>query len=129
MKKYQVTLTQEQLDVLTNALDLYVRVGLGKFEEVLEVYDPNRDLPEGARAYMGVVKAFAGHPEHGNYGIHNEAVREEFRMAFDMKQTILHRIAWDKNPSTVEGSKFRGPDPISTLPPPILTPVEGRSNA
>ena len=39
-KTYTLTLSEEQAQLLVKALDLYSRIGIGQFEEILDVYDP-----------------------------------------------------------------------------------------
>lgn len=119
-KMYQLNIDEDQAHVLIRALDVFSRIGLGQFEEVLDVYDrPCRlDLEqrEEIRAGLKAAKLAAGHPSNGSYGIHNESVRGEFRDAFDLQQVIRHRIAWDNNPKGGIQVHFDEPRRIGDLP-------------
>jgi hypothetical protein len=107
MPKYQMTVSEKQAEILVRALDIFSRIGLGQFEEVLQVYDANLKLSyeqrEQIRAGLVIAKGAAGHPPNGSYGIHNPEVREDFRAAFDVMQAVRHQLAQDKSHA------FRGP--------------------
>jgi hypothetical protein len=102
MAKYNLTLNDHQAQVLIQALDLFSRIGIGQFEEVLQVYDPNAKLAlkerERIRAGLNIAKTEAGHPSNGSYGIHHPKVDDDFRVAYDLQQVIRHRLAWDRKP-------------------------------
>ena len=118
-RKYNLTVTEEQAGVLADALDLFARIGIGQFEEILQVYDPAAKLPlevrEGIRALLDATKEVAGHPRSGSYGIHNSKVPDRFRVAYDMKQVVQHRVAWDRNPKGGIQVQYDEPDRTSEL--------------
>lgn len=122
-KKYSLEVTEEHLQVLINALDLYTRVGIGQFEEVARVYmglgNSNRQL----EYYLTAAKVSVGHPKNGSFGIHNPNVRDEFRQAFDIKQVIRHRLAWDRSPQGGSGIDFFEPDNIGNIPAPKIDQI------
>lgn len=99
---YTVELAEAHAEVLARALDLYSRVGTGQLEEVLAVFDAGHELPaearELARAYIDSAKVSVGLPASGHRGIHGEATRDEFRVAYDLQQVVRHRLAWDRRP-------------------------------
>ena len=46
-KTYNLTLTEKQATVLTRALDLFSRIGIGQFEEVINIFrDEHLSDPE-----------------------------------------------------------------------------------
>ena len=124
-KKYTLTMNEEQAQLLVKALDLYSRIGIGQFEEVLQVYDPTAKLSPGTRddirQQLDFAKAAAGHPANGSYGIHSPEVRDEFRAAYDIQQVVRNRLAYDRkpegNPSSVH---FDEPRQISKVPLPTI---------
>jgi hypothetical protein len=125
-KIYNLTLSEEQSKLLTKALDLYSRIGIGQFEEILRVYDPlgsvvPLEARDAARRLLDSVKAVYGHPANGSHGIHNEQVRDEFRAAYDIQQVVRHQLAMDQSPDkrgwTVD---FDEPRQISQLPLPSI---------
>ena len=124
MAKYNLTLNEKQAEILVAALDHYSRIGIGQFEDVLNVYDRNfklnYEVREQLRHALDKTKITAGHPPNGSYGIHNPEVRDEFRTAFDIQQVVRHRIAWDRNPEGGNQVNFDtprqiGPEPLAKM--------------
>jgi len=99
---YTLTLNEKQAEVLVAALDLYTRIGIGQFEEIVNVYDRAAKLPlvirDGMRNGLNFAKQLVGHPKNGSYGIHHPDVDDDFRASYDLKQVIRHRLAWDRAP-------------------------------
>lgn len=116
-RKYNLTLTEEQAGVLTDALDLFVRIGIGQFEVVVEVYDPCGETRHNIKALLLAAKEHAGLPRNGGPGIHNSKVPDRFRAAFDLKQVVRNRVAWDKNPKGGIQVQFDEPNRTSELTP------------
>ena len=110
-RPYHLYLTERQAQILTEALDLFSRIGMGQFGEIgyiLSVYqnkntsedsytkinkiDEIRRLArEAANIWMG---------SSGSYhGITSDNISDVFRVAWDLQQVIRHRLAWDRSPS------------------------------
>lgn len=123
-KTYTLTMSEEQAQIAVRALDLYTRIGIGQFEEILRVYDPLCEVFDAqrtsVRGSMDEIKAQAGHPPNGSHGIHNDKVRDEFRVAYDIQQVIRNRIAFDRNPEGGMQVDFDTPRAISQLPLPTI---------
>jgi hypothetical protein len=101
-KTYTLTMSEAQTGILVRALDLYSRIGIGQFEEILRVYDPISSLVpieagDSARKLLDAVKAIYGHPANGSNGLLNPEVRDEFRAACDIQQIVSHQLALDHN--------------------------------
>jgi len=108
--KYTVTLTEEQLRIVNDALDLYSRLGMGQLEIVEEFlrtrfykryYDIN-DGPAGSpvtrgqivRDQVDTVKALVfDHPPNGSWGIADERVPADCREAYDIYQVTRKAVA------------------------------------
>jgi hypothetical protein len=118
-RKYNLTITEEQAGILADALDLFARIGIGQFEEVLQVYDPAAKLADIVRDTIRLglndAKMAAGHHANASHGIHNSKVPDRFRAAFDMKQVITNRVAWDRNPKGGIQVQFDEPSRTSEL--------------
>ncbi len=123
-KTYTLNMSEAQAQVVVRALDLYTRIGIGQFEEILRVYDPLSETwgsgHKFALEFIKEIKAQAGHPMNGSHGIHNPKVRDDFRVAYDVQQVIRNRIAFDKNPEGGMTVDFDTPRAISQLPLPTI---------
>jgi hypothetical protein len=109
--KVQVTMTVEQARVMMRAMDLYMRLLMGQFEELEHLFfaeenDPifERSSDHLARAdleyYLKRVKKHV-YPtlENGQYwGITGRPCPERATMAYDMYKTMDHAISWYQNP-------------------------------
>jgi len=101
-KKYKLTVTEKQANVIRKALEIYSRIGLGQFVEIL--YHPQwwlnvNDTEKVHKDIDNLIKSVCGF-ENSNmsYGIYSEEVDDTCRVAYDIEQVIRHRISWDNNP-------------------------------
>lgn len=128
--KYNLLLSDEQADVLVRALDLYSRIGIGQFEEVLNVYDRHLKLDlaqrETLRHLLTNAKMAVGLPANGGPSIGNqEKVREEFRVAWDIQQVVRHRLSHDRRPEgNPSNMNFDTPHHTSQLPLPGIERIK-----
>jgi len=124
---YTLTINKKQAEVLIAALDLYTRIGIGQFEEIVNVYDRAAKLPlvirDGMRNGFDFVKQLVGHPTNGSYGIHHQDVDDDFRVSYDVKQVIRNRLAWDRAPKGGMQVDFDEPRAIGIEP---LATIETR---
>lgn len=99
---YTITVNENHIQVILAALDLFARIGVGQFDEVLHVYDRGAKLADELRTRMrdglSYVKSVVGHPPNGSHGIHQPEVDDDFRIACDIQRVIRHRLAWDRDP-------------------------------
>jgi hypothetical protein len=113
MKNYTLNLNERQAQVVAAALDLYARIGIGQFEEVLQVYDPGAKLDIKTRGRIGsglrIAKEEAGNPANGSHSIVNPVVEDQFRVAYDVRQVIRHKLALDRKPEGGMGVDFDTP--------------------
>jgi hypothetical protein len=90
-----VKLSEDHAKIIESALDLYVRIGLGQFDEIVRVYDCEFKLPpditEKMRETAKTIKVIAGHPLHGSYGLFNPEVCDRFRAAYDIIRAFRER--------------------------------------
>lgn len=134
-RTYTLTMSEEQASLLVRALDLYSRIGIGQFEEVLEVYDHRMrrslEVREEIRAALKSAKMAAGHPSNGSFGINNQEVADEFRAAYDLQQVVRHRLAYDRRPEGGIQVCFDEPrqlseQPLATIVSTIVADGKGR---
>jgi hypothetical protein len=116
-----LTVTENQLRLIQNALDLYTRIGIGQFERIkehptFEVHLHNEfKNEEGKTDYVKlhsvrdeVDEIFtqakrllynqSSAVKNGGWGIHNPNVDDSCRDAFDLVQVIRHEF-WKNNPN------------------------------
>ena len=112
---YNLNITKEQAEVLIKALDLYSRIGIGQFEEILKhptwrykLISSDHQINRAAEIMIADLRQLITGERHGGPGI---TVSEEHnRIAYDMLQVIQHRLAWDENPEG--GTQVNFHDPI-----------------
>jgi len=100
-KLYNLTITHKQLRIMERALDLYIRVGIGQFEALidsLEYLFPETMKHQSAyilrEQYTDKLKnlIFDFH-SGGSYGISNPSISDEAKIAYDMDKVIQKMIA------------------------------------
>lgn len=128
-KTYTLTLTEKQARILVRALDLFTRIGIGQFEEMIRVFDPacRTEMTKLRVAENHVAHAqrlVTGFPENASFGIHAEEVSDDFRMARDIGTVIRNRLAWDRTPAGGMGVDFDEPRAISREALPTIAPKD-----
>jgi len=107
--EYQISGTEEHIDVIMRALDIFSRVGTAQFEEVLKhpQWDDKRftgrsdyifDYNACKELLCVIKKNLTGLSANASYGIGALEVDERSKIAYDLLQVIRHRLAWDKHP-------------------------------
>lgn len=120
MPKYNLTLNQRQAEIVAAALDLYARIGIGQFEEILTIYDagmgfqtpPNKAIA-AKRSLEDAKFEMTGFHPNASHGIPSPAVNDTFKVAFDICKVVKHRLAWDHNPNGGMGVNYDTPDALS----------------
>jgi hypothetical protein len=130
---YKLEITEEQAQIIQKSLDLYSRVLIGQFEEVVNVvkwdadgwkdFDGNKIPFENIHAFGDQIRnlkeRLMSMPSNGSHGIHSPHVDDKARKAWDIQKVIRHKLAWDregKDPSkdsrdsTMFGVSFDAPD-------------------
>jgi hypothetical protein len=121
---YQITLTLEELRVISSALELLSRVGMAQLECVAEhtpvAYERGQgNLFRELRDTLIDISNLATNSEYpkGCYpGILNEYVPAKSRLAYQLYKLFRHRMAWDKNPEGGWTVDFDSPDLLKVHP-------------
>ena len=121
MSQYQLTLNDEQVQMLLRALDVYSRVGCGQFDRILEMFCNDPRLLEGMLAIQWETlfcsfKQQLQLQRDASYSICSPEVPVDYRLAFDVLQVIRHHIAWKEQPEGGHFVKFDLPMNTSALP-------------
>lgn len=107
MSQYRLTLTDKQLSVLQQALDMYYRVGMGQTREVVEHLLPaGLDIDEFCKRRDAVehhlirakIEAMPDLPTNAYHSIHSEKIDESNRVACDVYKVIRQHLAYERNP-------------------------------
>lgn len=107
MTDFKLELTEDHLHVIQESLDLYMRTLLGQFEEVAykaNLYNVNKlnggkpdkhqfDKHSEFEDEIHKLKGILGFSPHESYGIFNENIHDNARVAYDIKQVIRNYLA------------------------------------
>lgn len=101
-RRYVLELSEAQAELVSRAVELYARLGLGQFHLVLDrFFSWKGKESESARA-RPLLQALAtirnGDP-HSHPGIHSKEISDDYRVCFDLYQVVRHRLAWDREPN------------------------------
>lgn len=92
----------EQAEIVSRALELYSRLGMGQLEIVLSEELTrwsllDREKLAAFNEHVNGMKQLLGHASHGSYGIYNVDVPWICREAYDIHQVVRNTIATHKN--------------------------------
>jgi hypothetical protein len=132
-RPYHLSLTERQARVITEALDLFSRIGMGQLEEIAHILgsytkpsESSSLLPERLEEVKRLARE-ASNVWTGNHfgcrGISSEEIGDTFRVAWDLHQVIRHRLAWDRNPKGGLQVSFDTPMKYSQEPLAIIKKV------
>jgi hypothetical protein len=118
-----IQLTEEQLRLVQDALEMYSRIGIGQFwvikdhptfEKMLRRkctddgetdYSLYHEIRESADRYLSIGRdtliCDSTLGNHGSFGIFNEKADDSCRVAYDIVQVIRHEF-WKRNPNRSE---------------------------
>lgn len=94
-------LNTKQARLLEKILDLYVRIGIGQFEEIAQTINSLFDINSNnfelqgnlALELMKVLKRQLLGYDNGNIGISNEKVKNDVKVAYDLAKVLQKGIA------------------------------------
>lgn len=112
--KLQLELTEQQAIAVSEALDIFSRLGMGQLEIISEAVRmgtiPSPSIGDDYGKYKQVyhtiseIKELLGFPPGGSYGIHNRSVPVNSRRAYEVKKVIDKAVSENRDPNP----KFRG---------------------
>lgn len=116
MTTVTITCTDTQAECITQALDLYARLGLGQFEEITylcrtqQIRGINGELTheqcETIDVFCDQIKMELGHSPNGSFGIGNHKLHPMTQRAFEIKKQIDKARSEHRDPNP----RFRGVD-------------------
>ncbi|NLC21776.1 MAG: hypothetical protein GX771_07710 [Halomonadaceae bacterium] len=117
--RYQITLTDGQCQALVQALDLYLRVGIGQLEKVGELVNEgvvpcftantklgerktaHHELVEDLDALLGQAKSLLGYPRNGSHGIGHRDNDISVSRSYEIKKVLDKVLAETRFPEPV----------------------------
>ena len=129
MKKYTLTVNENQARLLSQALELVTRIQIGQWHEFIDWLPQQKKIDHHnlREQLMPIMRQhFASARPDGaewtingwdsHYGILSEHVEDVARVAWDMQKVIDHCIAWDSNPEGGYTVDFDGPHHVGQQP-------------
>lgn len=126
MSKYTIELQNDaQAKVLTEALDLYVRVRIGQLGAVTQMarsgqipygnvtlakeFSREMDALQTVEDCINGAKQALGHPSNGNHGIGHKDVADDTKRAYELMKTLDKVIAQTRDPNpSMRGVNYDG---------------------
>lgn len=129
MAKYKLELNEEQAATLIKALDLYSRIGIGQFHEILDWQfnweKRNAQDYQDIRDQLDFIKfMLTGMPKNASRGIFQEETPERCKIAWDIQQVVRHCKSWHENPEGGITVHFGKPMRSSQEPLPVCKVLE-----
>ncbi len=91
---YTLKLSKRQLETIQRAAELYMRVQMGQFPYIAEIFmgDPQVNIGE----LKDLLYALGRSPEGRK--LQRQTRPHKADMAYDIYQVIRHKLAWERNP-------------------------------
>ena len=139
-QEYKLTLNETQAQVMVDALDIYMRLGMGQLTEIAEhpdlrkrIFQTDDSMSMGPiRAVLKALKhvIFRDLGDNHYFSISSPEIGDCNRVANDIRQVIRHRLSWDRagNPPerdnwTMFGPIYDPPKKYSNEPLPTIEAV------
>lgn len=94
MKKYTLTVSENQVQIIAKACDILARIHIGSVECVADEFMNRADYLEISEMLQDVHQKITG-IRHGGPSISNPTVHRDGKAAWDICQVIKHRLAHD----------------------------------
>lgn len=86
----KVELTEDSVNLIKEALEIYVRIGIGQFDRVVDVFDLNDRLTlEERKEVLNNLIAAKGHIKNQGHGIHHKDVDQKFKDANNLQHEFV----------------------------------------
>ena len=125
--EYIIRITERQAHVINSALELYFRVGMGQFEEIIQkcfFSECTAEQLDEARVHLKNAQVVLTKlPPNAYHSITSDKIGEWNRVACDFYDVIRNRLAWDRSPEGGWGVDFRNPSKFSSEPLATITKV------
>lgn len=110
----KLEITEKQANVIMDALELYVRIGIGQFDKIKDHPTIHNHIWNNHREeyhYFADDELLAvrnklfdlSYGLNASHGIHSPLIDDSNRVAYDIKQVIRYEF-WKNNPNRSEGT-------------------------
>jgi len=89
MTKYTLKLSESQIATVKSAMELYARLGMGQYSELMHICPDWKD--ERMREAVLMLEKIPNRSLH--------TIDEKFRQAWDIYRVVRYRLAWDRDPN------------------------------
>lgn len=117
--RYVLEISARQAEMISQAVELTARLGMGQFEELDRFFWPEikGDQRDEVREHCQALCRIKNGAPHQYPGIHSDAISDDYRVLFDLHRVVRHRLAWDRNPNppNFAGVAFDTPRPTSKI--------------
>lgn len=108
-RRYVLELSEGQARLVSRAVELYARLGMGQFD-MLDSFFPVEAKIRGrerVRPLLQELVVIKNGAPHTYPGIHSNEIGDDYRVLYDLHKVIRHRLAWDRDPNA---SGWKGVD-------------------
>lgn len=99
-RRYVLELSEGQAELVSRAVELYARLGLGQFQMLDRFFSwgPKDSSLEKARPLLQELAIIKNGAPHSHPGIYSKAISDDYQVLYDLYQVMRHRLAWDRDP-------------------------------
>lgn len=120
MADYQLSVNEQQLKIISLALDIFARLESGQLDWCFSMIKwKHRENFTEVKPMLEQIQLLLTGMANGNLGIGN--ISAQSRAAYDIHQVIRHHLAWKYNPKGGETVSFYQPISYSEEPLPEIT--------
>lgn len=124
-----LTLPVEYARILADAAELYARLGIGQYGELLQMARDGLVIDregqptklaniEAAEPLLNEIKRLlTGYPANASHGIYAPTLPKRFQYAHAVEKAIRHRLAWDTHPQG--GTSVQFDEPLFDVEKPV----------
>lgn len=124
MTDYQLSVNEQQLNIISLALDIFSRLESGQLDWCFSMIKwKHRENFAEVRPVLEQIQLLLTGMTRGNLGIGN--VSAQSRAAYDIHQVIRHHLAWKNNPEGGITVDFYEPISYGEEPLPEITSKDG----
>jgi hypothetical protein len=97
-RRYVLELSERQAQALSQAAELYARLGMGQFDQLDRFFWKPQESLDQARAHLDALRMIKNGSLNAHPGIYSPDVDDDCRVLYGLHQVIRHRLAWDRDP-------------------------------